>query len=472
MLEDVDSLDPHRANTYVSRLVFASLCDSLVDISADLKIAPKLALSWTTSADGKTLTFKLRPGVRFQDGEPFDAAAVKANIERAMTLPESSRKSELVSVQRVDVVDPLTVAFVLKTPDAALLATLTDRAGMMLAPKTLADTGGVARHPVCAGPYQFVERVQNDRIVLSKFPGYWDNAHYPLQKVVFTPIPDSTVRLANLRSNNLDMIERLSPNDVASVRKDPALQLLVASGLGYRGLTLNVGNGARANGPLKDSRVREALALAIDRDALNQVAGAGTYTPANQGVPPGSPYHDKSIVTPRRDAAKARALLKAAGHERVSLDMLIGNDTSSGQIGEMLQAMAAEANIDIKLRPVDNPTLLSEGKAGRFDVMLLGWSGRADPDGNLLNMAGCGGPLNYGRYCDKDVDAMLRDARQKSDPAARKALYDKAQETMAKSVVPVIYLFYQQYPFVLSRKVHGFAPFPDGLIRLRDVGLQ
>ncbi|MGI4859005.1 MAG: ABC transporter substrate-binding protein, partial [Janthinobacterium lividum] len=198
MLEDVDSLDPHRANTYVSRLVFASLCDSLVDISADLKIAPKLALSWTTSADGRTLTFKLRPGVKFQDGEPFDAAAVKANIERAMTLPESSRKSELASVQRVDVVDPLTVAFILKTPDAALLATLTDRAGMMLAPKTLADTGGVARHPVCAGPYQFVERVQNDRIVLSKFAGYWDGAHYPLQKLVFTPIPDSTVRLANL----------------------------------------------------------------------------------------------------------------------------------------------------------------------------------------------------------------------------------------------------------------------------------
>ncbi|MGI4982882.1 MAG: ABC transporter substrate-binding protein [Janthinobacterium lividum] len=472
MLEDVDSLDPHRANTYVSRLVFASLCDSLVDISADLKIAPKLALSWTTSADGRTLTFKLRPGVKFQDGEPFDAAAVKTNIERAMTLPESSRKSELASVQRVDVVDPLTVAFILKTPDAALLATLTDRAGMMLAPKTLADTGGVARHPVCAGPYQFVERVQNDRIVLSKFAGYWDGAHYPLQKLVFTPIPDSTVRLANLRSNNLDMIERLSPNDVASVRKDPALQLMVASGLGYRGLTLNVGNGARANGPLKDLRVRQALALSIDRDALNQVAGGGTYPPANQGVPTSSPYHDKAITTPKRDPEKAKALLKAAGHERVGLDMLIGNDTSSSQIGEMIQAMAAEANIDIKLRPVDNPTLLSEGKAGRFDIMLLAWSGRSDPDGNLLNMAGCGGPLNYGQYCDKEVDAMLRDARQKSDPAARKALYDKAQETMAKNVEPVIYLFYQQFPFVLSRKIHGFAPFPDGLIRLRDVSLN
>lgn len=472
MQEDVDFLDPHRANTYVSRLIFASLCDSLVDISSNLSITPKLALSWQTSADGKTLTFKLRPGVTFQDGEPFDAAAVKANIDRALTLPESSRKSELASVQRVDVIDPLTVAFILKNPDASLLMTLTDRPGMMMAPKTLADTSGVARHPVCAGPYQFTERVQNDRIVLTKFAGYWDSAHYPIQKLTFTPIPDSTVRLANLRSGNLDMLERLAPTDVASVRADKSLKMVTASGLGYYGLTLNVGNGPRADGPLKDARVRQALDLSVDRSVINQVAGAGIYTPSDQAIPPSSPYYDKSIVQAPRDPAKALALLKAAGHARVSLEMLIGNDTVSGQVAEMIQAMAAEGGFDIKLRPVDRATLLSEAKAGRFDVVLMAWSGRPDPDGNLFNFASCSGPMNYGKYCNKDVDSLLTEARQKSDVTARKALYDKAQEIMAKEGAPILYLYYPPYPFVLSQKVQGFAPFPDGLIRLRDVSIK
>src|SRR5579864_1510537 len=172
--DDIGSLDPARSAQVVDRIVFSSLCNSLVDISPDLKIVPMLAISWSTSADGKTLTFKLRQGVKFHDDEPFNAAAVKANLDRARTLPTSNRKSELASIDHVDAIDEYTVAIVLKAPDAALLATLSDRAGMMLAPKTLSDDNGVATHPVCSGPYRFVERVQNDRVVLQKFPGYWD----------------------------------------------------------------------------------------------------------------------------------------------------------------------------------------------------------------------------------------------------------------------------------------------------------
>src|ERR1700744_2443890 len=134
--DDIGSLDPARSVQLVDRIVFASLCNALGDITPDLKIVPMLG---TPGADGKTLTFKLRQGVKFQDDEPFNAAAVKANLDRDRTLPTSNRKSELASVDHVDVIDDYTVAIVLKQPDAALLATLTDRAGMMLAPKTLAD---------------------------------------------------------------------------------------------------------------------------------------------------------------------------------------------------------------------------------------------------------------------------------------------------------------------------------------------
>ena len=293
--DDIGSLDPARSVQLVDRIVFASLCNALVDITPDLKIVPMLATSWTTSADGKTLTFKLRQGVKFQDDEPFNAAAVKANLDRDRTLPTSNRKSELASVDHVDVVDDYTVAIVLKQPDAALLATLTDRAGMMLAPKTLADPAGVAAHPVCSGPYKFVQRVQNDRVVLEKFPGYWDADKYPVQRVIFLPIPDSTVRLANLRSGSLDMLERLAPSDVASVKSDASYKFAPVSGFGYYYVTFNIGNGKRSNALLRDKRVRQAFELAIDRDAINQVIGAGIFAPANQAVPKSSPYYNASL---------------------------------------------------------------------------------------------------------------------------------------------------------------------------------
>src|SRR6266702_1863405 len=295
--DDIGTLDPARSSQVVDRIVFSSLCNALVEIGPDLKIVPMLATSWSASADNKTLTFKLRQGVKFHDDEPFNAAAVKANIDRSRSMPASNRKSELASVDHVDVIDEYTVAIVLKAPDAALLAALTDRAGMMLAPKTLTDDTSVSTHPVCSGPYKFVERVQNDRVVLQKFAGYWDADRYPIQKVVFQPIPDSTVRLANVRSGSLDMLERLAPSDVASVKNDKNLNFVSISGLGFYDLTFNVANGARGNTPLKDKRVRQAIELSIDRDAINQVIGAGIYSPANQALPKTSPYYDASIKT-------------------------------------------------------------------------------------------------------------------------------------------------------------------------------
>jgi peptide/nickel transport system substrate-binding protein len=466
--DDIGTLDPARSSQFVDRMVFNVMCDSLVDISPDLKIVPKLALSWTQSADNKTLTFKLRQGVKFQDGEPFNAAAVKANIDRARTLPVSNRKSELASVDHVDVIDDATVAIVLKAPDAALLATLTDRSGMMLAPNTFADA---ATHPVCAGPYKFVQRVQNDRVVLEKFAGYWETDKYPIQKVVFQPMPDSTVRLANLRSGSLDMLERVAPSDVPAVKADANLKLVVVSGLGYYNVTFNMNNGPRAPKALKDKRVRQAFELAIDRDAIDKVIGSGIFTPANQAIPPNSPYHDAAIKTTTRDVAKAKALLKAAGYEHLDLELTFGNNTASNQMAQMLQAMLSEAGINLKLRPTDYAAALDAAHKGDFEVLYTGWSGRTDPDGNLTIFVSCKGNLNYGLYCNPDVDKQLQDARAKPTPAERKLAYDAAQNTLADDD-PLVYIYYQPWPYVLSKKVQGFVPYPDGLVRLRGVSVK
>src|SRR6516164_793657 len=204
LAEDPDILDPTLARTYVGRIVFAAMCDKLVDIGPELEIVPQLATEWQWTDGNKGLILKLCPGVKFQDGEPLDAAAVKFNIERHLSMPGSNRKSEISAVSRVELIDDHTVKLVLSAPYAPLLAQLTDRAGMMVSPKAaLASGENFGSHPVCAGPFKFVERVAQDRIVLERFADYWDKDKIKLDRLVYLPIPDSTVRLANLRSGGL-----------------------------------------------------------------------------------------------------------------------------------------------------------------------------------------------------------------------------------------------------------------------------
>ncbi len=301
--EDPDVLDPHRARTYVGRLVFTSLCDKLVDLDAKLQFVPQLAASWSWSEDNKTLTFKLRDDAYFHDGSKFDAAAAKANLERAMTLQDSMRKGELASVERIEAPDAQTLVLHLKRPDATLVAQLSDRAGMMLSPKSFeGDPAAVGRKPICSGPYQFVERVQNDRIVLEKFDKYYDAKSYAFARLVFLPIPDTTVRLSNLRAGGLDILERMNPSDAPQVRSDKSVQFMSASGLGFQEVFYNLGNGKRAEtSPFKDPRVRHAFELTIDRNVINEVVGGGIFEPASQPFPPASPYHTDKFPVPKRD---------------------------------------------------------------------------------------------------------------------------------------------------------------------------
>src|SRR5215469_16882522 len=312
--EDPDILDPTLSRTYVGRIVFSAFCDKLFDIDEKLNIVPQLALSYETSADGKEMTIKLRPDVKFQDGEPLDAEAAKFSIERHLNFPGSFRKSELASVDHVEVVDPLTIKLVLKAPYSPLIAQLTDRAGMMVSPKAAKEEGDkFGLHPVCAGPYKFVERVPQDRIVFEKFADYWNKDNVFINRIVFYPIIDSTVRLANLKSGSLDLIERVLATDIKEVRSDPNLVLSTAPELGYLGLTINIAND-KNKGPLSQSeKVRQALDLSIDREALNQVVFNGEFTPGNQWVSPTHPYYQKSFPIQPRDVTKAKALLKEAG---------------------------------------------------------------------------------------------------------------------------------------------------------------
>src|SRR5207302_7581521 len=237
----------------------------------------------------------------------------KFSLERHLTFPGSFRKPELAALDHVDIVDPLTVKLMLKSPFSPLIAQLTDRAGMMVAPKAAKEAGDkFGLHPVCAGPYKFVERVQQDRMVFEKFADYWNKDNVFIDRVVFLPIVDATVRLANLKSGGLALIERVLATDIKDVRADPKLVLSTAPELGYLGLTINIAND-KAKGPLSQSaKVRQALDLSIDREAINQVVFNGEFTAGNQWVSPTHPYYQKSFPVQGRDIAKAKALLKEA----------------------------------------------------------------------------------------------------------------------------------------------------------------
>ena len=468
--EDPQFLDPHRARTYVGRIVFTSLCDKLVDIDPKLHFVPQLATSWSFSDDNKVLTFKLRDDASFHDGTKFDAAAAKANLERAMSLPDSLRKGELRSVAKVDAPDATTLVLTLKEPDATLLAQLSDRAGMMLSPKTFSDdVAAVGRKPICSGPYKFVERIQNDRIVLEKFDQYYGAKDYAFKRLTFLPIPDTTVRLSNLRAGDLDMLERLNPSDAPQVKTDANLTFAPVAGLGFQQFMFNVGNGKRAeDNPFKNKLVRQAFQYAIDRNAINAVAGGGIFEPAQQPFPPASPYHSDKFPVTQRDVAKSKSLLKQAGFDRVKAELVFGNNTTTSSIAEIVQAMAAEAGFDLSLRPTEYAALQKEASGGNFQIVMLGWSGRVDPDGNIHAFVTCKGALNDGHYCNPEVDKLLNQARTVPDEAKRKAIYDQAQ-TIIQDELPGVYNYYQPWPFVMSKKVQGFTPYPDGMIRLKGV---
>src|ERR1043166_1599522 len=194
MVGDPATLDPAQSTSVTDRVAFAAVCDKLIDLDAKLAYVPQLATGWSWSADRLALTMTLRPGVVFHDGEPFDAEAVRFNFERSKTAAYSRRQSELKPVKAVAVIDPHTVRIELSEPYAPLLAHLADRAGMMVSPKAARERGDkLATHPVCAGPYKFVEWVAQDRIVFERFAGYWNADALAIDRVIYLPIPDDTV---------------------------------------------------------------------------------------------------------------------------------------------------------------------------------------------------------------------------------------------------------------------------------------
>ena len=469
LAEDPDVLDPTLARSFVGRIVFSALCDKLLDIDEKLNPVPQLATSFQWAADNKSLTLKLRSGVTFHDGEKFDAAAVKFNIERHKTLAGSNRRGELAPVTTVDVIDELTARINLSAPFSPLLTVLADRAGMMVSPKAAqANPTAFGAKPVCSGPFKFAERVAQDRIVLERFPNYWNKAQIHFDKVVYLPIVDATVRLANLRSGQLDLIERVAPSDVASIKKDSKLSMSRITELGYQGITINTRKGDGSNPLAQDRRVREALELSLDRAGIVQVAMDGEAIPGNQWVPPTNQFYAKNVPIPKRDVARAKALLKEAGIPNPTFTLMTPTTSDGQRVAQVVQAMAKEAGFNVKIQSTEFATSLNLADKGQFDAYVLAWSGRADPDGNLFSFYGCKQPLNYSGECRPLWDDLLNRSRNTLDTSGRIKVFATLAAEAAQEI-PIVYLYHRNWLWAHNKKLTGLRTIPDGLVRVQGV---
>jgi len=477
LFQDPDLLDPTLARTYVGRIVFSQICEKLYEIDENLRIHPQLALDMPAITDGgRVVTIKLRPGVKFNDGTPMDAESVKFSLDRHRTLKGSNRASELAPVEAVEVVDPRTVRLRLKAPFSPLLAQLTDRAGMPVSPTAvnkLGDKFGTA--PVCVGPWQFAERVAQDRIVVEKSAHYFDPGQAKFDKIVFRIIPDDNVRLANLRSGDIDVMHMVSPTDATAIKRESRFELSNVTGLGYDGITINLRNKTGKQNPpgdlgtplANDPRVREALELSIDREALNQVAWDGLYTPGCTPIPPISVFFDKSRKCPGRDVARAKKLLADAGLAGgYGFEMTVVNNPRSRRVGEVIQQMAREAGFNITLRSQEFASALTDADDGKLQAFQIGWSGRVDPDGNIHQIQTCKGSLNATLACDEKIDALLNRAREVSDEGQRRGLYREAIDLFTARR-NIIYLYHQNYIVAFPKNLKGYKSVPDGLIRIK-----
>jgi peptide/nickel transport system substrate-binding protein len=476
--QDPDLLDPTLSRTYVGRIIFTHMCEKLYEIDETLKIAPQLAADLPAFSDGgKTVTIKLRAGVKFNDGTPLTAEAMKFSLDRHREMKGSNRRSELDHVNSVDVVDPLTIRLRLKAPFSPITAILADRAGMPVSPtqaRKLDDKFATA--PVCVGPWAFAERVAQDRIVLDKSTHYFDPAQAKFDRLVFRIITDDNVRLANLRSGDIDFMHIVNPTHAASLRKEGRFEVASVTGIGYSGINLNLrnknGKPPAAPGDLgtplaNDPRVREAFELSIDREALNQVVWEGQYTVGCTPISPVSPFYDKGRKCPGRDVARAKKLLADAGLAGgYSFELTVQNQPPERRVGEVIQQMAKEAGFNVSIRPSEFAAALNDDDAGKLPAFLVGWSGRVDPDANIHQFHTCQGSLNTTQACDETVDTLLNRAREVSDLKERAELYRQAIDRIAARR-NVLYLYHLNYIAAFPKNLKAYKAVPDGLIRIK-----
>ena len=476
---DVSNLDPMLSGLFVDRNIHYAMYDSLVRVSPKGEIIPWLSESWKYGDDAKSVTFTLRKDVKFHDGSVFDAEAVKWNIDRYITTKGSSRTADLGSVESVAVVDASTVRFNLKAPFAPLLGALVDRAGMMVSRKVVETVGAdftLKPFKAGTGPFILTEAVKNDHYTLERNPDWWgkDTAGNKLpflDKVIVKPIIDADVRLTNLRTGDLQVINQVNGKDVATVKADSSLTYLEVGSFSWNSLVPNEAAGFIFN----EKRYVKAVAMAIDREeilAKGPAQGVGLV-----GAGPISPAHfafDSAFKPfPKADPEGAKKLVAEVG-KPLKFELLVQSGSpASLQEAQLIQAQLAKADIvaEIKTQLFNEIITLAQSHK-HTGIAIYGWSGRLDPDGNTYDFVVTGSPNNDTSYSNAQVDTLMKQQRAESDPAKRKALLTQAQQIYVADDPARIWYGFGVSPIVSIKKLVGMESYPDRIPRFQTAQLQ
>jgi peptide/nickel transport system substrate-binding protein len=458
---ELHTLDPMNSSLLVEREVFYNIYDSLFTIDPSLKIQPGLVTMWDTS-DPLNYKFTLRSGVKYQDGTPFNAQSVKDNINRYKTATGSRRKSDLASVASVEVVDDTHVVFHLKHPDATLLATLVDRAGMMLSMAAVAKGGdnfSLAPMGAGSGPFEFVEWQRNDHLTLKRNPNYWRSGLPYLDGITYRAIPDVNAILAALKTGDIDIARVIAAKDVASIKNDSNFIYRDTPAIGFNGFELNTGAA-----PFNDPAKRQAVALAIDRYAILKNIDFNIGVVAYGPIPPSSWAFDSSEkIYDHADATKAKSL--ATGF---TFTFKTTSDPVNQQQAQLIQSEMSAAGITMQIQTEEFATYEQECANHQFQACGVSWSGRIDPDGNMYAWWHTGGDFNDSLYSNAQVDGWLEDARATSDQSKRKQDYDNAQKQIVQDA-PYVFTTFGVSAQISDTKINGFVLYPDLMIRMAEV---
>jgi peptide/nickel transport system substrate-binding protein len=476
---DVSNLDPMLSGLFVDRNIHYAMYDSLVRVTPKGEIVPWLAASWKYSDDAKSVTFTLRTDVKYHDGSVFDAESVKWNIDRYIQTKGSSRTADLGSVDSVTVVDPSTVRFNLKAAFSPLLGALVDRAGMMVSRKVVEAMGAdftLKPFKAGTGPFILTEAVKNDHYTLEKNPDWWGkdaagNKLPYLDKVTVRIITDADVALTNLRTGNVQLLNRINGKDVPSVRTDSTLTYLEVGSFSWNSLVPNEAPGYLFN----EKRYVKAVSMALDRDEILAkgpaqgvgIAGWGPISPAHFAYDAGfKPW-------PKADPEGAKKLIAEVGPTPLKFEFLVSSgDAAILQLAQLIQAQLAKAGItaDIKTQLFNDIVTLQQSHK-HLGMTLVGWSGRLDPDGNTYDFVVTNSPNNDSSYSNLQVDTLMKAQRAESDPAKRKDALLKAQQIYVVDDPSRVWYGFGVSPIISIKKLTGMESYPDRIPRFQTAQL-
>jgi peptide/nickel transport system substrate-binding protein len=438
------SLAPWRSGDTTTHMVYQAIYDGLVEMTPNMEIVPALAESWTPSADGKTWTFKIRKGVKFHDGTEVNAEAVKFNVELWTTNLPKGGINRNKDIDGVKVIDSHTVELTYKAPNNLLLINLAGKLRAILSPKAVTELGeDFGRKPVGTGPFKFDKWITDSTITLVRNPDYYakdaagDKLPY-LDKLEFKLIPDSAVRQTALLANEIQFDSGVGNQNVSTLEDAKKFTVFKKPAMGYVGLRLLM-----TKAPFDKLEVRQALAWATNREAINKAVFFGTafpgytmYSPPTPGFRTITPYGPRSVD-------KAKELLAKAGYPNgFEMEMIVANPIFA-TIAEVLQAQYKEIGVTVKIMNLERGTFLDGIVKRQHASYLDSLAGRFDP-ANYYGHLECGATYNGHDYCDKEVDQMVKDGTEKftslTDPK-RLELFQKAEQKVLDAVpfVPLLH---------------------------------